>query len=371
MVENNSKGLHIILGGALVLIALFVVIAIVSVRSQADSSGTRITELAITNAAPSVSSVLIQSTTAGLASTVATPGSQAANLATNDGDVYTWAVTATITDDNGFGVITPNGSYLDGAFTGSLPDSDANSVLVTLWEDDGATMSAGCTADANNCYQAELNTTSVGACHVLDQSADTTQIRIYCPFDLAYRADSTATEDGSRFPLRNWIATVQAKDNAVGATYQANTSSTIEMATTLSLQFGAENIVYSSSLAAGASSSDTTNTPLTFTQKGNTKADILVYGTAAAGSGAMTCDGGTTIPLANQTVAPTDIGWAGVGALAIGATLGTAANPDINVGFNTSATDETSTAYFNIDVPVGVKGSCTGSLTIASVASTN
>ena len=96
---------------------------------------------------------------------------------------------------------------------------------------------------------------------------DATEAAYACPVGLAFWAD--ATDVGGRYPSETWIVAITASD-VRGSSTLATTSR--EILSLLSL--GVPSTLSYPTLALGATTTAANNSSLTFTQQGNTRADI-------------------------------------------------------------------------------------------------
>ncbi len=309
---NNIK-----IFGTLIAVAFILIIGIVlRYTTAADVTATA----EITNAAPVVDTIRV-ATTAYSTDNLTTGG-----ILPNIGNDRTIHVNGQITDLNG--------------------ESDIASSTISLVFHK-TTSGNTCTADKNDCY-------IITTCDTNYTDGDDTQISYNCEVPLAYWTD--ATDTSSDYASDTWTSYVVASDLAAA---QGTLSATIEINSLLALNLP-DTIDYGTR-SLGEISSSTTNVLTTITQRGNIKADVELSGTA------MTCTGLGAIPATAQTWALTDIGHAGGTALST-----TAASAARNIDLRTSESSELSAnLYWNIAIPAtGVKGTCTGSNTIAVIAQT-
>jgi len=322
---NNSNALTWVLGGALLLIGLFVAILLVSVNSQADSVTT---QTVVTNVAPTVDTLVLKDNGA----TVAASGT----LTLNAGTTEAVTITGTVSDDNG--VATSFAS-------GDLADLEGELYVTSL----GVGGCASGTTDNNSCYF----TNGVGNC-VLGSVVDSTTLNYTCSFSQQYYADGTLT--GAVAPADTWTASVKVVDDSA---LSATSTQLYEIGTLLALSIPG-SINYGT-LAREASTTNTNNQEMTITQYGNDGADVEVSGTT------MPCTVVGTVPIANQKWSLTDLSAASG---AVTALTGSAVDSNFAISYRTSdAGALTKILYWNIIMPAVATGTCSGTNTITSIAS--
>ena len=321
---DNSNALTYVLGGALVLIGLFVVILLVSVNSQADSVSTSTT---VTNVAPTVDTLVLKDN----GTTVALNGTATLNAGTTE----TMTLTGTVSDDNGVST--------------SLAAGDLAKIKASLYVN-GTSCTASASGDKNNCYYQD----DVTANCVLGAVTDSTTIAYTCTFTPDFFADSTSI--GGTSPAGKWTSWVYVEDDA-----GLSTSSTqdFEMGTLLALSI--PSTISYGTLTREQSTTNSNNIEMTITQYGNDQADVELSSATA-----MSCSVIGTIPVANQKWSLTDLS---AGATGVTALSGTAADTNIAVGYQTvDATPVTKILYWNIVMPAVVTGSCTGTNVVSAIA---
>jgi hypothetical protein len=345
MQENNST--HWILGGALLLIGLFVIIALVLTRQQAAN-----VTLDINNVAPTVSNVKICTNPSTSSCTAV------ATLTTNVNADKMYDIYAAVDDGNG---------------TADVPD---NKIFGTLYRTGIgiAACDAGGEADGNQCsplYAA----TSAGVANWSESTTCTGSATTKCikvtAIPLKYWADPTsATADD--FSGDNWSIRVNVEDTALATGY-AETTKELEETTALSAP---STIDYGSGASArvnGFASGTSTNVDFGFQQQGNTDADAQIKADQAS----LTCSVLGAIPASAQkwesAFGANDVAYA-----SMSYTL-TTNFQDLNVMDNAgnSATAirrrvsevaaPTGNASFGIAVPYGVVGTCSGSSSINAI----
>ena len=301
---------HLFLGTCLFFTALFLCLSFVLYFSRAASVTSRVT---ITGSAPHVVEVHVNTVDSSSLSdaTVITP---------TPGTTKTVYVNGLITDAAG----VPNISVMNATFARS-------GVTCAL---------SGVNDDNNDCYhQAACTVGTENFVH---------QIPFSCSFAVAYYADATS---GGTYSAGNWIATahvqnLEALSDSASTTTEMNQLVAIDVPTTL--DFG--------SLAPGESTTVDNNQAMLITQNGNVAVDVNVSGTA------MSCSILGSIPQNDISYNLSDLstGTAVTGSLV---TL-----TDFNLLTRTSdSTPMTKNLYWNLTVPLGASGSCTGSVTVTAV----
>ena len=323
--SQNSNALHWILGAALLLIGLFVVIALVNVKSQAADVDTDVT---ITNTAPSVVNTFI---TEASSSTFV---NDVDGIAPNAGATKTIWVTGYIADNNGENDITQG--------TGEVLVSLYRTGVACDNETDGST-------DANDCYKngtanSGITADAGGACTIDDTygGADL-QASFSCPITLSYWVDATVA--GGVDPTGSWTAAVTVRDfaNAEGL----HSSTTNDINTLASLSVGT-SIAYPQ-LGLGDSTTVANDVELVLTQQANDVATVSVQSATQ-----MTCSIGS-IPVANEEWSLESFTF-GAGTDLTSAPVATSAS----VGYKTIA-DVTDSIFWGIQIPAtGVGGACDG-----------
>jgi len=313
----ESKSMHWLLGGSLVLV-FAIAVATIFVYSQADTltGDTPSTEATITNTDPVVDSVNIAYANEGSD----LPAISLALGATKE--VHVWGV---VSDANGTADIATTSLVFYRTATG-----------------------ASCTTDKNDCYKV----LKADGCS-LAPDGDLTK-KYDCRIDLDYFTD--ATDTGGHYASDNWTAKVTVYDQADSGI--SNTDTT-EVNTLLGLNIPTA-IAYGT-FGLGASTTAANNQEMIITQKGNDEADVEVSGTT------MPCSSIGTIPIANQKWALSDVDYVDGAATALS---GSASDTDLHVAYRTDdVTANTKSLYWNIFVPVtGVKGVCSGTNTVGVIA---
>src|SRR3989338_5693952 len=224
-------------------------------------------------------------------------------------------------------------------------DDIASSTLALVFHK--TTSTNACTADNNDCYR-------ITTCDTNYTDGDDTQIAYNCEVPIQYFID--ATDAASIYAEDTWTAYIEVEDFV---TAQGTLSATIEVNSLLALNL--PDAIDYGTRSLGEVSSSTTNIETTITQRGNTKADVQVSG------GNIACTVLGSLATSTQAWALTSVGHS-ASTILTDALVATERNIDIR-------TDESNeldvNLYWNIAIPAsGVKGTCTGSNTIAIVAQT-
>lgn len=331
MNEDRQSSDHLVLGGLLFLV-FSLVVALVFVYTRADDttgSGIASTTATINNTAPTVDTVNVAyaDNVAHIASTT--------GLTLALGTTQTVVVWGDLTDDNG------NGDFAD---------------VSAVFYRSGATNGTACTADMNECYRGATSTSvsgALGACTIA--TTTDTGAHYACTFALQYFTDGTKA-DGGEFPAEDWQAFVTVTDLSA-ATGTGTAVSEVNALTALNIPL---TIPYGT-FGLGATTTASNNQDMTLTQKGNTRADVTVAGTA------MTCSGLGTIAVGQQKWATsTDVGYTDASAVVL---TGSGVDTDLDVDYQKdesfASASSTRNIYWNIGIPTsGVRGLCSGTNTI-------
>ena len=327
---------HWVLGGALLLIGLFVIIALIMIRTQAQD-----VTVDISNATPTLSggtAKIIAGTTASTDGAITAAGNvDPITLTAGTTTAYSFVITAT--DTNGVADL----------------DTEATGIY---FED---TTTAACSADNNDCYRDIPG--AAEACQKVAIDATNTWYR--CDFQLEYYTN--ASSDGAEA----WDVDFSVEDAAdAGATYTAYTNEISELVA------GTFPTVAFGSLALGASTTAGTNQDVTHQNQGN---DVIDYD-VNLDDATIDCTTGT-IPVGNVGWS-TDVGGGDADSGSDDNTLTAVAQDlDIDIAVRTAdggtagpnnpvvGGDDSVYSYWNISIPAsGVLGSCTEGLTVAAKA---
>lgn len=223
-------------------------------------------------------------------------------------------------------------------------DTDISSVAVSFYRT--SLTSALCDSvpdeDPNQCYRATCT---------LNVGDPDTNVRYDCEVPLQYYAD--ATTGSGAYATDDWTVLVIATDAAAVTGDNAGFPTTTEIGELNAATV--QSTIAWGSLDLGTITTAANNVSMTVTQAGNTIADLRVNGTG------LTCASGM-IPVNMISYALTDVD---------GGTVLTNTPADIldfNLPLRTDAV-VTQNLYWNISIPdAGVGGSCTGSLTVVTIA---
>ncbi|MFC1618026.1 hypothetical protein ACFL2B_01975 [Patescibacteria group bacterium] len=320
MPETNQQSngtTYWVIGAVLIMVAAFVIIALVLVYTQAEPVTQ---ETDITNISPTVDTLWIND-----------DGSTGANYTAGNpitliaGDVKPIDIGGEVTDLNG---------------------ADTIESVALVFRRSGLTNA--CSADNNECYK-------VAACTLTANDTDTKNYE--CEVDLQYFADSTST--GGAYPAETWVADVTVTDNDTVNPLTGNDSLDTNLGTLTALtipgtiNYGTLANNESTSVAGGKTETQT------FEQAGNDETDVTVLGND------LGCDAGT-IPVGNTQWALTAVDYDDPATTDLTGSSVTAA---IDVQYQTSETvAPTSALYWNIYVPYDVSGDCSGAATMTAVA---
>ncbi|MFH1142293.1 MAG: hypothetical protein ABIH67_03485 [Candidatus Uhrbacteria bacterium] len=317
----QEKIIHYILGLVLIGIAGYVAQAVFYPDTQADEV---VIQTLVENIGPSVDSVFISNEQYGLS------------------DDYSGG---TITGLNGG---STKEIHINGIVSDLNNEEDINQVVVVFYRTNHIS-AQNCEADDNDCYKNDTNTT----CLMDTSYGSSTQVKFDCQFDLTYFIDATdASSDNNS--TTDWTVYVKVIDD--DGAFDIDVSVIKEIQTLLSLNIPAS--ISFGTMTLGANTVIADNQTMTIEQFGNGSADVEVSGTD------LICDGSTAfIPLGNIEWSLTDVDYGSGTDL-----TGTPADTNLNVAVRTDTTS-TEKIYWNIKVPTsGVKGNCTGSTTITTIA---
>ena len=223
------------------------------------------------------------------------------------------AVTGTITDDNGC--------------------NDIASVNVAVYKD-GATCSVEGDSNLQTCYFATVASSSLSGC----SGGSDTDSALSHDFTFQYYA-----EPGTWYTTLTPIDTVATGTPATSSAVTLN--GLLALAVSPTLSYG--------SVSGGATS--TGSNTITTTNTGNSPIDFDVYGEA------LTCDNLGNIPVGNQEWSLSGFSY-GAGASLTTGTSSVDADLPAPSSATTSITDLT---YWQVSVPNGVRGTCSGNVTFA------
>jgi hypothetical protein len=334
MAENNSQSTQTILGAALLLIAAFVIGALVLVNSQADDINTNAT---VNNTAPTVVSTYINSASGTLANSFGQDGSGITLTAGSTKVVY---VNGEVSDANGREDI----SKVDVVVYNPNTDND-------------------CSADKNNCYI--MSSAGGSPACTLSDGGTSLKKNFTCTWTIQYWADAT---DSVAATAGAWKAYVVVTDAASSTGNNSGAEASTDIQSLVALNFPSSITFPALALGAGTAAGDgaTGNVNYTITQYGNDVADTVI-----SMANALPCTIGS-IPLANLGWSNTDVAYDADTSLST-----TATDTNSATGLRTDdSTALTDIIYMNILIPsTGVGGSCAststsnGAITMTATAS--
>ena len=317
---NKIKTAHWVLGAVLLLIIVFIILAFVMSRSEADDVTT---SASIQNVAPTVDNVYIN----------------------DDGSLAAGFVGGTVNVLSGGGT---SDVYVTGIVSDPNGDEDIASVDVVFYRTNHAS-AENCVADNNDCYKDG----SAGSCTLSTAYGDVTEASFSCTFSLQYFIDGT-DEYSDSYSATDWTVYVKVTDD--DAESDTDTSITKEMQTLLSVNIPAS--MDFGTMALGASTTNENNQEMSITQYGNESADLEVSGAV------LDCSVGTgEIPVGNIEWSLTDV------SMDSGTDLtGSAVDTDFAIGLRTDDVSPTiKKLFWNIAIPSsGIEGNCTGTTTITA-----
>ncbi len=318
---SDSKNVHWVLGLGLFILAVFVVVALVGVNSQADEINS---SAGVANASPTVDSIFFDT-------------------------VDQFQIDADGTEEADGTISLASGSdvnlYISGVVSDANGDSDIVKVETVFYAPDGT--NELCDMDPNDCYQ-------ISSCGT--QANDNDSITYNCPILLSYWANSTMI--GGKNEGGDWTAWVQVQDSSGAKVFGTDT---IDVETLLSL--GMPGPVNWGTLAQNTATDSAQNEDQIITQKGNDKADIQVYGTD------MPCSNTGTIPVANIKWDLNDDGFS-TGGTVLSGNPGSPDTIDITIPFQLEPGSITDLVHWDVQIPqYDISGTCTGTITMTAVAS--
>jgi len=334
--KQQKITIHWILGGALLLIGIFVVIIFILIRSQGAAPGT---SLSVNNEAPTVDEVKLCSGSGDPGCTHITTG---VGLTLTSGTTTEFSIAGTLSDANGFSDIV--------SFFGEFRKDDAASFA-----------GAPCVDDTDVCY---AKTFGGGGCTLTATSA--TAGTFECVINIEYYAQATSADavvlEGGD-PTGYWIVRGYAEDTTGQNGLLENTT---EINTLRALETDEGNacatIAYGS-LANGSATSDSSlsGTDCVLENAGNVDTDVSESGTN------MSCTFGS-VAIANQRV---NVASGTYASMASGGTDLTVSAQNVNVALDktSSTTKSTDSLFHAISVPsTGASGACTGTNTILAIS---
>lgn len=341
---NNST--HWVLAGALLLIGVFVIVALVMVNSQAQDIAS---DADVNNSAPVVVDSTLDNNNVH-PSHVNFYGGGTINDLAPGGTINRWVV-GQVSDANGAIDITDNGGVSLVAFE----DSQTTNVC----SDNGG-------------YTCIV----VASCNIVNVSGNTADYD--CPVVLPSFMMST---DGNGEGLEGhvWRFEVKVSDGTASTTLNTLTK---EVATTAAIQHVGSvdfNTAFGGNFTVGDATATGTNVDVTVNQAGNDNLDLDIFlddvdndaaGPNVNGDGVMACSQLGGIAASQLKYSLTDQDWGGATSNFV---MGVATNPTdlaADISYETAQSGGGSTSdivSFNIQIPSGVKGACTENIAIVTV----
>lgn len=319
MSQGNNSTAHWLMAGALGLIGIFVIIALITVNSQADTVSTNTN---IDDVQPTVDSIFVSSSANAKADTW------------NDGSIELTSGTTTTIHING--TVADNNGY-----------QDITNVEATFYHDDGV-RSESCSADNNNCYKVANCTLSSGTLNAIDYN---------CQMDLQFYTDSTMA--GGAGAGNDWRVFVSVTDGDDGAV----TDDTLTKDVNTLLSVNIPNSIEFGTLAIGSKTTAANNQVMVIEQRGNDRADLEIEGNS------LVCSVRGSIPNGNIEFGLTDVAHSDASMTDV-PNVGSSTGLSTNLPYATAGTVPVQDdVFWNIEIPNGgVEGTCTGNTIVSAVA---
>lgn len=365
---QESKTLHYILGISLVMIAVFVVASLVMINSQADNNQTN-TSVNIADAAPVILELRTSSGANG------GTGISAVDESTGEN----WVA-------NGIPLISGGNKnfYLNGIVQDTNGNPDISQVRARFWRKSASNMTgqdgpgtcvlgtdgnAGVTK--NNCFETvcSIDTNSPGD--------GVNKKRFSCAMLLPYYTAGTAAGAEYAFGSTTFddytaeiavtggapanVVTYIAANFDADASGSGGTGEVRRINTLTSLSIPTATINYGNALSVGQSLAGGATKDVAISQAGNDVADVYVYAPTTGGDLGCTISGSISADLQKFSQSSgTD--YASATVLPKEATSTTTA-AGYSIGYKpNSATAVNDSAWFNIQIPTGVAGVCSGKI---------
>lgn len=316
--QREYDSMHWIMGGALVFIAVFVTAAVVIINSQADTVNTSAN---VNNVAPTVVDVFM-TTGADYTQSDNTGGPGGAIDLISGGTKFV-KITGTVED-------------LGGA-------ADISTVSAVFYHSAGTD---ACSVDNNTCYRVGSCTTQAGSTGE--------QLDYNCPINLSFYTDSTAA--GGPDSTKDWIVHVSVQDTDLAT----GSNSTLHKEINTLLALSIPGTLNFGTLPVNSQTGVGNNLSMGIEQYGNDEADVEV--SMAAGMG---CTARGSIPQGNIKWVLTDVAYSDGTNTAV---TTTPTDTNLNVGYRTNdGSPLMQTLFWNLSIPSGVEGSCSGNMTITAI----
>jgi hypothetical protein len=315
-IKNTSA--RFIYGSIFGVIVLAGIVGLVLFNSQADTASQ---STAITNASPTVDTVLVGITSGG---------ADQSSITLVEDSTKTIYIHGAASDNNGCEDISSGTGW---------------QVIVYMSDVENE---IGCTADDNDCYaaasvNADLNSSCSGAGDLTTDYEATVALQYY----------ADPTDAGAPNAAYNWVAYVKANDASSATDTLTNT---FEVNSLAALEIDSNSISYGS-VALGATSGEQS---LTIINTGNRAIDLDI-----SADGDLVCNGSGSndIPVANVEYSLST----GFTHSTNGTDLSTSpTNLDISIAQRTDS-DTQDDIYFKVLMPsTGVRGTCTNTLTLTA-----
>jgi hypothetical protein len=218
---------------------------------------------------------------------------------------------------------------------------DIISASANLWH---STSTVGAANDKNVHYSAVNGTMGTGKCNIGSGSGN--DVPIVCQVYLEHEATNGT-----------WYCNITVTDSA-SATGSNQTSTTVAPLVAMT--------VVNDTLAYGSMSPNTNSSTLTanVTNEGNVQIGVNVNGTA------MVCSTTGNVPLTNIKYSSTNQAYADMSAALTGSAVQVSGFTLVPEGISPFSDDQMASlnTYWAIGVPVGVKGTCVGNVTVTAIA---
>jgi hypothetical protein len=323
MATTNNQALHWVLGAALLLIVVFVVGSLLMFQSQAETA-----QVLIENAVPTfVATPVVSNSSLGSEAYAGSPGTINNLTAGGNKAIYIYGE---VEDNNG--------------------QDDFSAMSISLYKT-GITCAANPNNDPNNCYWNNNSNSGVGTC-TFTNDANPLRKDYECTVNLAAWTDATDADSGADAG-NQWYLKVTVGD---GTTLATNTTRTFEVASLASLSIPAT--VDFGTMALNTSTTSANNQAQVITQQGNVANDVKVSMTDAE----MNCSASTAgISRANMKWSLTDVDYGSATSI-----TSSAVDTNLAVAKQLSAGAVTKTLYWNLQVPYGVEGTCSTTVTMTA-----
>ena len=324
---------HWILGSVLLLIAAFLIVAIAYVNTHASTN----TQVTVTNSPPSISAMALNSS-----STYS--GTSLASVSITPEGIHHVYINGTVTDPNGYGDI----SLVEGVF-----------------QHYGAVDCPNTTNDFD-CYHVMTCTLSGGSGTSENYSCDV-PVNFYADAtDSGLDEDPTDSTLGDGTAVQGWLATIAVTDSASHQVHSDGSGGRpgpvfTEVAAQGDLHF--PTTIDFTTLASGSSTTTSTNVTKAILQGGNEEEDMKVLGTDLTGCTAGSIPVGDLEYIDGHAHANADQGTVNSHPVAV-----TDSSQFLDVPRQTSSSVSSENTYWNLTVPSGVVGACSGTVTMTAIA---